>query len=163
MLVCPGDKTGEDEVDIPNKYYNDLNHGLSKPKIYKSNGIWFPNEIVCVRDGQHHLLSLPTPFGYFKYLLIERRPITVSYPTYVYCSTRVITFKNWKNNDKIPSPYELAEAGLFNSGEKAKVVCFHCGIKLVNWQAGDRAWDEHFKFSPNCEFVKSCYVADEDI
>lgn len=51
------------------------------------------------------------------------------------------------------TPTELAEAGLYYTGEGDKVVCAFCGGKLFGWRAGDIAMDEHRKHFPTCRFL----------
>ena len=51
-------------------------------------------------------------------------------------------------------PQELAEAGFFYCGLSDHVRCFHCGNGLRNWEAGDRPWDEHAFWYPECTYVR---------
>lgn len=88
------------------------------------------------------------------------------YPMFTTKEERLKSFKDWPKSMK-QRPAELAEAGFFylNSGDKT--VCFYCGIGCKHWEEDDRPWEEHAKYSPNCEylrlhkdddFIKSCKV-----
>ena len=50
--------------------------------------------------------------------------------------------------------YQLACAGLFYSGKSDMCQCFRCHVKLSAWERDDGAIKEHFKWSPDCEYIK---------
>ncbi|KAI8512024.1 Baculoviral IAP repeat-containing protein 2 [Branchiostoma belcheri] len=50
-------------------------------------------------------------------------------------------------------PQELAKAGFFYTGSDDRVQCFCCQGILRNWEAGDRAMNEHRRHFPSCPFV----------
>ena len=83
---------------------------------------------------------------------VERRP---KFPGYRRYSVRHRSFNTeWptkKNHG--PSPEELAAAGFFYAGRLDHAQCFFCGVKLGRWRPTDRAYGEHVKFSPKCEFL----------
>ncbi|KAM9326090.1 E3 ubiquitin-protein ligase XIAP isoform 1-T1 [Gastrophryne carolinensis] len=77
------------------------------------------------------------------------------YPKYFNMASeeaRLKTFKNWPSYVPI-TPKDLANAGLFYTGINDQVKCFCCGGKLMNWEPGDLAWNEHRRHFPDCFFV----------
>ncbi|CAI9616074.1 unnamed protein product [Staurois parvus] len=77
------------------------------------------------------------------------------YPKYLNMSSedaRLKTFKNWPSYVRV-TPKDLANAGLFYTGSNDQVKCFCCGGKLMNWEPGDIAWNEHRRHFPDCFFV----------
>ncbi|CAH1265029.1 BIRC3 [Branchiostoma lanceolatum] len=50
-------------------------------------------------------------------------------------------------------PRELAKAGFFYTGSDDRVQCFCCQGILRNWEAGDRAMNEHRRHFSSCPFV----------
>ncbi|XP_034037359.1 E3 ubiquitin-protein ligase XIAP isoform X1 [Thalassophryne amazonica] len=66
--------------------------------------------------------------------------------------SRLQTFSSWPSTAPV-SPRDLAQAGLFYSGESDRVQCFCCGGILAGWEIGDSAWGEHSKHFPRCFFV----------
>ena len=75
-------------------------------------------------------------------------------------SDRLATFHGtltWPHEVHGPSSADLARAGFFRygEGEPDEVVCFQCGVHLIDWQSTDTAYDEHFRHSKNCPFVKA--------
>lgn len=77
------------------------------------------------------------------------------YPKYLnMCSeeARLKTFTNWPSYVRV-TPKDLANAGLFYTDINDQVKCFCCGGKLMNWEPGDIAWNEHGRHFPDCFFV----------
>ncbi|XP_040179864.1 E3 ubiquitin-protein ligase XIAP isoform X2 [Rana temporaria] len=77
------------------------------------------------------------------------------YPKFLSMSSedaRLKTFKNWPSYVRV-TPKDLANAGLFYTGGNDQVKCFCCGGKLMNWEPGDIAWNEHRRHFPDCFFV----------
>ncbi len=66
---------------------------------------------------------------------------------------RFDTFSKWKKSHVV-KPEELARVGFYFTGERDKVECAYCGVKLLNWEPGDTAYSEHFKHSPNCSLLQ---------
>ncbi len=59
----------------------------------------------------------------------------------------------WKKSHVV-KPKELARVGFYFTGDKDKVKCAYCGVKLLNWELGDMAYSEHYKHSPNCPLLQ---------
>lgn len=66
--------------------------------------------------------------------------------------SRQKTFENWTHKH-IQDPDDLVKCGFYYTGENDKVLCFHCGIGLHNWEADDSVWIEHAINSPLCPFM----------
>ncbi len=66
---------------------------------------------------------------------------------------RFDTFSKWKKSHVV-KPEELARVGFYFTGDRDKVECSYCGVKLLNWELGDTAYSEHFKHSPNCPLLQ---------
>ncbi len=62
---------------------------------------------------------------------------------------RLETFCKWPKSHVVRPEY-LARDGFYFTGDRDKVQCAYCHVKLLNWQLGDTAYSEHFKYSPNC-------------
>ena len=77
------------------------------------------------------------------------------------CRVRLETFKDWPKYLR-PKPVLLARAGLCYSGMSDRVSCFECKVVLHNWRAWEDPLEEHYKASPNCEYLKICYCCQEE-
>ncbi|XP_052243668.1 baculoviral IAP repeat-containing protein 7-B-like isoform X2 [Dreissena polymorpha] len=66
---------------------------------------------------------------------------------------RMITFLN-PNFRSVISPKELADAGLFYTGENDLVRCFACDGGFRNWDVNDDPWTEHCRWFPSCRFAR---------
>ena len=71
-------------------------------------------------------------------------------------SSRMETFHDWPCESPI-KPKDLAECGLFYSGEQDKVQCAYCRGYLKWWEPNDIAIDEHIKHFPKCAFVRKIW------
>ena len=71
-------------------------------------------------------------------------------------STRLKTFITYPPESAV-RPTELAEAGFYYECREDLVRCYRCSVMLGSWVPGDTAWNEHRKFSPNCELVLEKY------
>ena len=70
-----------------------------------------------------------------------------------YYENRLKTFDTYPKQmlpDKIP----LARAGLYYTGKSDMCQCFLCHVKLNAWERDDDAIKEHYKWSPQCEYIK---------
>lgn len=74
-------------------------------------------------------------------------------PDYCFYKDRLSTFTCWPVQIS-PIKFDLAENGLYYTGESDVVKCFSCGVRLYNWMATDDARTEHLKYSPTCFFLK---------
>lgn len=65
---------------------------------------------------------------------------------------RLKTFDNWPLEwlDK----RELANTGLFYTGDGDTVQCYFCEIELSRWERDDDPFNEHIRFSPNCPLLR---------
>lgn len=65
---------------------------------------------------------------------------------------RLQTFEKWPKQMS-QRPEHLVNSGFYYSGQGDSVTCFHCGITLKSWDAGDEIDFEHHRFSPKCKFL----------
>ena len=65
---------------------------------------------------------------------------------------RLASFAGWPVDSPVKST-DLAEAGFFYTGTGDKVQCFSCLGAIHKWETGDRAWEEHKRLFPDCEFI----------
>lgn len=77
-------------------------------------------------------------------------------PQYVMYEDRIKSYKNWPIQLINPTRHQLAEAGLFYSGQSDTVICFSCNVRITQWMATDQPWEEHRKWSPDCLYTKMC-------
>ncbi|XP_070190664.1 baculoviral IAP repeat-containing protein 7-B-like [Littorina saxatilis] len=67
--------------------------------------------------------------------------------------SRLATFDGWPAQMK-QKPKELAQAGLYYTGDGDKVKCFHCDVLLYNWDPEDDPFVEHARWFPDCEYIR---------
>lgn len=78
----------------------------------------------------------------------------IKHPEFKLLEHRLKSFKTWPIGIK-QRPQELAEAGLFYSGQSDSTICFSCGLELSQWEPNDNAWVEHKKHAKEeCDFLK---------
>jgi len=85
---------------------------------------------------------------YKNMFVLHKRPL---HPGMIPPDSRLATYSkdyNWPI-----SPKKLVEAGLFSLGASDMVKCFSCGIGIHEWNAGEDPWEEHCRWSRNCEFL----------
>lgn len=62
--------------------------------------------------------------------------------------------QTFRNQMQFPlNAEDLAGAGFYNTGDGDNVKCFHCDGGLRNWERGDKAWEQHAKWFPGCDFL----------
>ena len=66
--------------------------------------------------------------------------------------TRLETFIDWPHTS--PNEREMAEAGFIYTGERDVVKCIACDVKWREWESTDDPFEAHFKWSPDCCYVK---------
>ena len=66
---------------------------------------------------------------------------------------RLSTFVLWPSQI-VPNKFQLAKAGFYYMEKGDEVICFACAIKLNSWERTNVPLDEHFKWQPNCIFLK---------
>lgn len=74
------------------------------------------------------------------------------FPDKSHIEIRLSSFKTWPKN-LTQKPEILAEAGFYYTGVEDKVLCFHCGGGLNNWEESDEPWTEHALWFPTCQFL----------
>lgn len=75
------------------------------------------------------------------------------YPHFAYYERRLESYVSWP--ETIPQKKEdLAAAGLICINKDDQVMCFYCGQSLKKWEATDDPKQEHFKWYPNCAFIR---------
>ena len=70
-----------------------------------------------------------------------------------YYENRLKTFDTYPKQilrDKI----QLARAGLYYTGKSDVCQCFRCHVKLSAWEQDVDAIKEHYKWLPQCEYIK---------
>ena len=71
-----------------------------------------------------------------------------------FCSCSTPSFLSSPALKAMPqTPRQLTDAGFFYLGRGDHVQCFYCDIGLKNWEATDKPWVEHVKWSRNCAYV----------
>lgn len=66
---------------------------------------------------------------------------------------RLKTFIYWPEQ-LIPNKQSLSKAGFYYTGIGDKVTCFCCGVTLHQWKTTDQPWEEHMKYSEQCDYIK---------
>lgn len=80
-------------------------------------------------------------------------PTTYANPAMVYYRDRVMSFQNWPVQLR-QNKHTMASAGLYYTKNGDLVKCFSCGLCLGHWLKSDEAWQEHHRWSPNCQYIK---------
>ncbi|KAK6169242.1 hypothetical protein SNE40_020327 [Patella caerulea] len=75
------------------------------------------------------------------------------HPQFMSEEERISSFKYWPKQYK-PTKCQLAEAGFFHTGVGTKVVCFCCGVAVIDWEPIADPWQQHSLISPRCGFIK---------
>ena len=70
-----------------------------------------------------------------------------------YYENRLKTFDTYPKQ-MLPDKIQLARAGLYYSGKSDMCQCFRFHVKLSAWERDDDAIKEHYKWSPQCEYIK---------
>ena len=70
-----------------------------------------------------------------------------------YYENRLKTFDTYPKQ-MLPDKIQLARAGLDYTGKSDVCQCFLCHVKLSAWEPDDDAIKEHYKWSPQCEYIK---------
>lgn len=66
---------------------------------------------------------------------------------------RLSTFDIW-STQIVPDKHQLSKAGFYYSRIGDKVICYSCHLELCHWEKTDNPFDEHYKHSPLCNFLK---------
>lgn len=122
---------------------------------------WLSNE----KPLDRHLENNPTCAGLrrqWKVIPTQVQPLSGLHPRYATYLSRISTFGLWPKQIT-QRPRALALAGLFYKNEWDRVICFMCGINLMQWNAKDSPLKEHMKFSPSCIYAKSLWKGVTDI
>lgn len=70
-----------------------------------------------------------------------------------YYENRLKTFETYPKQ-MFPDKYQLVRAGFYYTKMADIVICFRCRVKVSSWERHDNAATEHYKWSPNCEYLK---------
>ena len=70
-----------------------------------------------------------------------------------YYENRLKTFYTYPKQ-MLPDKIQLARARLYYSGKSDMCHCFRCHVKLSAWERDDDAIKEHYKWSPQCGYIK---------
>ncbi|XP_065349803.1 death-associated inhibitor of apoptosis 1-like [Cloeon dipterum] len=65
---------------------------------------------------------------------------------------RLKTFNAWPLSVR-QTPESLASAGFYSVGDGDKVLCFHCGLGIMDFAPTDDPFEEHAKWNPICTYV----------
>lgn len=68
--------------------------------------------------------------------------IKPAWPTYARYDDRLNTYSDWPVSIPV-TKNALSEAGFFYMNRNDTVHCFHCGVMIRKWEAGDDPWIEH--------------------
>lgn len=71
--------------------------------------------------------------------------------SYHHENDRLLTFNEW--NISYIDKYELAKWGFYYIGPKDIVRCYSCHVEIGQWEIGDNVFDEHKKWSPDCNLI----------
>lgn len=86
----------------------------------------------------------------------------MQFPEFSSFEARLNSFHTWPKQIK-QSIYDLAAAGLFYTGYDDATLCFHCGKGLHQWEITDIPRIEHYKYYPECTFIKLLMTANDVI
>lgn len=95
-------------------------------------------------------MNTPRSFGINKMNVTDCTPLNKNMEYY---DNRLKTFETYPKQ-MLPDKYQLASAGLYYSGKADVCACFRCHVKLSAWERSDCALREHYKWSPNCEYIR---------
>jgi hypothetical protein len=76
-----------------------------------------------------------------------------------YAAERLKTFRFWRKY-LMPKASQLASAGFIYTNQGDRVRCFACHVLLCDWKRSEDPFEEHYKWSKDCEFLKVCYAPD---
>jgi len=71
----------------------------------------------------------------------------------LFYDSRLRTFAMWPKQ-LLQRKTDMARAGFYYSGDNDTVKCFMCKVCINQWEAFDVPLIEHFKWSPDCTYLK---------
>ncbi|XP_041361027.1 baculoviral IAP repeat-containing protein 7-A-like [Gigantopelta aegis] len=77
----------------------------------------------------------------------------VAFPNYSDMNSRLNSFQGWPRETTDQPARGLAKARFFYIGSADRVQCFHCGVRLRNWDGKDDPSSCHRLYSPDCPFI----------
>ena len=80
----------------------------------------------------------------------SQNDIKMKYPKFSKISVRNRTFDTWSN---LMEKDLLIQSGFFYIGGRDSVQCFTCGVILHSFQSDDVIDVEHYRLSPNCQYI----------
>lgn len=108
---------------------------------------------TATRSMSHEQMQISRILGVNPGLRHYGRPTNPPrHPQYRLEQARRDTFLNWPEIGDITVD-DMVSAGFFCVGRDDLVRCFHCGIGLQDWSAGDVPVLEHVRHSHNCGFL----------
>lgn len=81
-----------------------------------------------------------------------QRSVKPAHPSFSSYESRLSTYSSWPANVGLNPPV-LSDAGFYFTGSEDKVICFHCGGGLNNWEPTDDPWIEHALWFSKCTFL----------
>lgn len=84
----------------------------------------------------------------------------VMYPQYLRLEDRIKSYKGWPTQHS-QTVTEMAESGFFHSarlGEPDRVICYYCGLGLIDWLSGEDPDESHYNYSVGCTGKACTYV-----
>ncbi|KAL1131911.1 hypothetical protein AAG570_011522 [Ranatra chinensis] len=69
-----------------------------------------------------------------------------------YEESRLRSFENWPTNAAVDAR-RIAKAGFYYMGQGLEVQCFSCGVRIADWNYGDKVMARHRVLDPGCPFV----------
>jgi baculoviral IAP repeat-containing protein 2/3 len=71
-----------------------------------------------------------------------------------YEESRLRTFESWPANAAVDAR-RIAKAGFYYMGRGLEVQCFSCGVRISEWNYGDKVMSRHRSLDPGCRFVQN--------
>lgn len=78
--------------------------------------------------------------------------VGATYPEFAYYKSRLNSYLLWPANSQ--NKEDMAAAGFVCANDANRVYCFHCSIEVKQWEPHDNPVQKHFRYSPNCKFIK---------
>lgn len=75
------------------------------------------------------------------------------FPEYAIEMARLRSFAEWPKTMK-QKPEQLSDAGFFYTQTGDRVLCFHCGGGLREWETDDLPWEQHVLWYEQCDYLR---------
>lgn len=137
QLVLGDFEEGDSVKDIHRELSSDCSYVRNRNR---AGNVALDGEDVCGFDAISISKAQPKLSNGYKYPLYRSR------------EAREKSFADWPLS--MPQrPQTLSGAGFFYVDKGDRVVCFYCGLGLKDWEKHDDPYEEHAKWSPNCEYL----------